>query len=196
MIAARRGGNTPAYRSAFFREEEHMSVVTKQPEMAKSVSSRSNAPPRAAGLPDHAGAGTDGARRVERRRNGAPGDSPMDILMRLPAVVALERLPVPSLALERDGIILFANTAFAEMVGYEVDGLAGSAFPEMFHTVPAALCVLSGVDAVANLVVELRHCEGWTVRARMSTSATLRWDDPIVLVTFENLTEQLWMDAQ
>jgi PAS domain-containing protein len=115
----------------------------------------------------------------------------MDVLQRLPAVVVLERLPVPSLAMARDGIILFVNTAFAEMVGYEPDGLAGSAFPEIFHTVPAAL---SGADALANLVVELRHCEGWTVRARMSRSALMRRDDPVVLVTFNNLTDQLWVD--
>jgi PAS domain S-box-containing protein len=120
----------------------------------------------------------------------------MDILRRLPAVVVLERLAVPSLAMARNGIILFANTAFAEMVGHEQDGLAGSAFPEIFQTVPAALCALSGVDALANLVVELRHCEGWTVRARMSKSALMRRDDPVVLVTFDNLTDRLWMDEQ
>jgi len=137
------------------------------------------------------GALTQGDRRVERRRNGSSGDSPTDILKRLPAVVVLERLPVPALAMARDGIILFANTAFAEMVGYEQDGLAGSAFLEIFHTVPEAL---SGADAVTNLVVELRHCEGWTVRARMSNSAMMRRDDPVVLVTFDNLTEQLWID--
>jgi hypothetical protein len=44
--------------------------------------------------------------------------------------------------------------------------------------------------------VELQHCEGWTVRARMSKSALMRSDDPVVLVTFENLTEQLWMDER
>ena len=109
-------------------------------------------------------------------------------------MVALERLPVPALAMARDGIILFANAAFAEMVGYAPDGLAGSVFPEIFRTVPAALCALSGVDVLANLVVELRHCEGWTVRARMSKSALMRRDDPVVLVTFENLTERLWTD--
>jgi PAS domain S-box-containing protein len=136
----------------------------------------------------------DGGARIERRRNGRPGDSPTDILGRLPAVVVLERLPVPALAMARDGIILFANAAFAEMVGYEQDALAGSVFPEIFRTVPAALCALSGVDVLANLVVELRHCEGWTVRARMSNSALMRHDDPVVLVTFENLTEQLWVD--
>ncbi|WP_297727579.1 PAS domain-containing protein [Mycobacterium sp.] len=131
---------------------------------------------------------------MERRRNGSSSDSPTDILTRLPAVVVLERLPVPTLAMARDGMILFANSAFAEMVGYEPDALAGSAFPEIFQTVPAEVAALSGVDAVANLVVELRHCEGWTVRARMNKSALMRRDDPVVLVTFDNLTERLWID--
>jgi PAS domain S-box-containing protein len=120
----------------------------------------------------------------------------MDVLTRLPAVVVLERIPVPTLAVTRDGIILFANTAFAEMVGYRQDSLAGLVFPEIFHTVPAALCALSNVEALANLVVELQHCEGWTVRARVSKSALMRRDDPVVLVTFENLTERLWMDER
>ncbi|OBG29111.1 histidine kinase [Mycobacterium alsense] len=131
---------------------------------------------------------------MERRRNGSPTDSPADTLAQLPALVALERLPVPTLAMARDGVILFANTAFAEMVGYEQDELAGAVFPEIFDIVPAALCAFSGVEALANLVVQLRHCEGWMVRARMSKSATMRRDDPIVLVTFDNLTEKLWLD--
>ena len=174
-----------------------MSVVTTQPEMLTSVPSMSSAQLLAGGSHGHPGdgAGMDGGRWVERRRNGRSGDSPMDVLTRLPAVVVLERVPVPSLAMTRDDIILFANTAFAEMVGYRQDSLAGLAFPEIFHTVPAALCALSGVDALANLVVELQHCEGWTVRARMSKSALMRCDDPVV-VTFENLTERLWMDER
>jgi PAS domain-containing protein len=120
----------------------------------------------------------------------------MDILTRLPAVVVLERIPVPSLAITRDGIILFANTAFAEMVGYQQDRLAGSAFAEIFYTVPAEIAAFSGVDALANLVVDLQHCEGWTVRARVSKSALVRHDDPVVLMTFDNLTEQLWVDKR
>jgi PAS domain S-box-containing protein len=142
------------------------------------------------------GGGMGVGRPIERRRNERSGDSPMDVLTGLPAVVVLERIPVPTLAVARDGIILFANTAFAEMVGHRQDSLAGLAFAEIFHTVPALVGALSGVDALANLVVELRHCEGWTVRARMSKSALKRSDDPVVLVTFENLTERLWMDEQ
>jgi PAS domain-containing protein len=173
-----------------------MSVVTTQPETLTSMPSTSNARLLAGGSHRQPGdgAGMVGGRWVERRRTGRSGDSPMDILTRLSAVVVLDRIAVPSLAMARDGTILFANTAFAEMVGYRQDSVAGLAFPEIFHTVPVAVCAFSGVDALANLIVELRHREGWTVRARMSKSALMRRDDPVVLVTFENLTEQLWMD--
>jgi PAS domain S-box-containing protein len=174
-----------------------MPVASTHPEMLTSAPPMSNAR-LLGGAHDFPrdGGGMDGSVRIERRRHGGSGDSPMDILTRLPAVVVLERLPVPALAMTRDGIILFANMAFAEMVGYEQDGLVGLVFPETFHTVPAALCALSGVDALANLVVELRHCEGWTVRAKMSKSALMRRDDPVVLVTFENLTERLWINER
>ena len=172
-----------------------MSVVTTQPELLTSVPPASNAWVLAGEPHDcrRDSAGVDGDQWVERRRNGGSGDAPTDILTRLPAVVVLERLPLPTLAIARDGIILFANTAFAEMVGYEQDTLAGSAFSEIFHTVPAEVAALSGVDVVANLVVQLRHCEGWTVRARMSKSL-MRRGDRVVLVTLEDLTERLWMD--
>lgn len=175
-----------------------MSSVTTQPKILTSVPSKPNARSLAEGSPGYCrnGAGTGGDRRVERRSTGRPGDSPIDILRRLPAVLVLERLAVPTVAIAGDGITLFTNMAFAEMVGYPQDTLAGLAFPQLFHTVPATLCALSGVDALTNLVVELRHREGWTVRARMSKSALLRCDDPVLLVTFEDLTEQLWMDER
>ena len=165
------------------------------PELAGSASSMSTAPSRSTNSPDNPLPCTAIKDRVERRRNGRPGDSPTEILRRLPAAVALERLPVPSLAMARDGVILFANTAFADMVGYEHDAVSGLAFEETFQTLPAALCALSGVEAVANLVVQLRHREGWAVRARISKSALMRHDDPFILVTFENLTERLWAEC-
>ena len=160
-----------------------MSLVTTHPEALPSVPSNARVLP-----------GELRSRRIERRCAGESGVSPMDTLTRLPAVVLLERIPTPVLAMARDGIILFANTAFAEMVGYPRDGLVQLAIPEIFDTVPAVVCALSGVEALANLVVELRHREGWTVRARMSNSALMRNDDPLVLVTFEDLTDRLWMD--
>ncbi len=173
-----------------------MSFLPRHPEVLRSAPTTSNARLLPGGPPDctRDGAGMDFGRRVERRRDGGSSGSPMDILMRLPAIVLLERIGIPTVAMARDGIILFANAAFAEMVGYPPDGLAGLAFPDVFDTMPAVLCTLPGVDALANLVVELRHGEGWTVRARMSNSALTQCDDPVVLMTFKDLTERLWVD--
>jgi PAS domain S-box-containing protein len=173
-----------------------MSVVTTQPEVFKSAPATSNEYGHAGGSQDCSpgSAGIAGSGGAERRR--LSGASAMDVLTQLPALVALERIPVPTLAMARDGIILFANTAFAEMVGYQPDSLAGLGFPKIFDTVPASVTAFTDVDTLANLIVQLRHREGWTVQARMSKSALMRRDDSVVLVTFANLTERLWTDER
>jgi hypothetical protein len=52
---------------------------------------------------------SDDDRFRERRRPGQAGQSSMATLKQLPALVVLERLPVPVLAIDRDGTILFAK---------------------------------------------------------------------------------------
>jgi PAS domain S-box-containing protein len=131
---------------------------------------------------------------VERRRDGQNSQSPMTLLKELPALVVLERLPVPVLAIAEDGSILFANAAFAEMVGYTADAVKQLKFREIFHTMPAEESAVSVVRAHADLIVELTHHDNSTVRARMSKSALLRGDDPVALATFQDLTERLWVD--
>ena len=134
-------------------------------------------------------------RNVERRRqDGQDGQSPMALLKELPALVVLERLPVPVLAIAEDGTILFANGAFAEMLGYSAEGIRALKFREIFHTLPAEESAVSVVRAHADLIVELVHEDGSIVRARMSKSALLRGDDPVALATFQDLTERLWVD--
>ena len=49
------------------------------------------------------GVGVVGSLPIERRRNERSGDSPMDVLTGLPAVVVLERISVPTIAVARDG---------------------------------------------------------------------------------------------
>jgi PAS domain-containing protein len=171
-----------------------MSFVTTEPEMESPAAAMSDVGLLGECTPDYGGATADGDRRVDRRRTRQSKASPMDFLRDLSALVVLERIPVPSLAMAPDGMIVFANAAFAEMVGYRQEVLAGSAFPEIFRTVPAAVCALPGNHLLANLVVDLQHWEGWTVRARMTRSTLMRCDDPVVLITFEDLTERLWTD--
>jgi hypothetical protein len=50
------------------------------------------------------------------------------------------------------------------------------------------------VHAHADLIVELVHRDGSTVRASMSKSALMRDDDQFALAVFQDLTEQLWVD--
>jgi PAS domain S-box-containing protein len=118
----------------------------------------------------------------------------MALLADLPALVVLERIPVPVLAIAEDGTILFANTAFAEMVGRTPEAVMALQFGQIFHTMPTDESAVSAVRAHGDLVVELVHEDSSIVRARMSKSALLRGDDPVALATFQDLTERLWVD--
>ncbi len=118
----------------------------------------------------------------------------MALLKELPALVVLERFPVPVLAIAEDGTILFANAAFAEMLGYSANVVTTLKFRQIFKTMPAEDSAVSAVRAHADLIVELAHADGSIVRARMSKSALLRGDDPVALATFQDLTERLWVE--
>jgi PAS domain S-box-containing protein len=131
---------------------------------------------------------------VERRRDSEDGQSLMAVLKELPALVVLERFPVPVLAIAEDGTILFANKAFAEMLGHPAEAVTALNFRQIFHTLPADESAVSVLRAHADLIVELLHQDGSIVRAQMSKSALLRGDDPVALATFQDLTERLWVD--
>jgi PAS domain S-box-containing protein len=118
----------------------------------------------------------------------------MALLKELPALVVLERLPVPVVAIAEDGTILFANAAFAEMLGYTAEAVKSLKFRQIFHIMPADESAVSVVRAHADLIVELMHQDSSIVRARMSKSALVRGDDPVALATFQDLTERLWVD--
>jgi PAS domain S-box-containing protein len=120
----------------------------------------------------------------------------MTTLKQLPALVVLERIPIPVLAIGQDGGILFTNTAFAEMVGCDPEEVLSLRFHEIFHDAPEAESLLSVVHALANMVVEMAHKDGSVVRALMSKSALLRADDQFALAAFQDLTEQLWEEER
>jgi PAS domain S-box-containing protein len=133
---------------------------------------------------------------VERRKSGQIIELTTDALDQLPARLILERMPVPSLAIARDGQILFANEAFADMVGYSTEQVLSMQFADLFHTLPTDESPVSVVRKYADQLVELRHAEGSMIRARMSKSALRREDDPLALATFHDLSEQLWSQGR
>lgn len=129
----------------------------------------------------------------DRRRPGQASQAPADKLQSMPALVVLDRMPIPVLAIDGHGIILFANRAFIAMLGHTQDSIEQLTFPEVFREpVDEPMAILRG--AYADELVELAHNEGFTVQATMSKSAMLRCDDDLALVTFQDLTERLWTD--
>lgn len=120
----------------------------------------------------------------------------MATLKQLPALVVLERIPVPVLAIANDGALVFANSAFSEMVGRAPEDVVSLQFDEIFHLPLNTESAVTVLQSLANEVVELAHRDGSSVRALMSRSALIRADDDIALATFQDLTEQLWLDER
>jgi PAS domain S-box-containing protein len=126
----------------------------------------------------------------DRRHPGQSEKSPAEKFHQAPAAVVLERMPVPVAAIDRQGAIVFANTAFAAMLGHTRASLERFTFDQILSR-PLDESEVTALNPYAAKVVGLVHREGFTVRARMSKSAMRRHDD-IALVTFDDLTEQQW----
>lgn len=133
---------------------------------------------------------------VERRRHRQHSQSPATVLKQLPALVVLDRIPVPVLAIAYDGSISFTNAAFAAIVGFEPAQVLSLRFHQIFHRVPASEPLLSVVCALTNMVVELRHKDGLIVRALMTRSALMGPDDQFALAVFQDLTQRLWEEGR
>jgi len=132
-------------------------------------------------------------RPQERRRHRPAGQSPMDILRQLPALVVLQRMPVPVLAVGDDGTILFANAAFSQMLGHPAEAVLSLTFAQLFAGQPADTSPVMFIRAHAHQLVELVHRDGSTVRATISPSALLRAGDSVALASFHDRTEELWL---
>ena len=81
-----------------------------------------------------------GVRRLERRRPRSVDQSPQEVLQQMPALVVLERLPAPALAVDCEGTILFANGAFCDMLGHAPDQLLAMKFADIFCSLATHHC--------------------------------------------------------
>ncbi len=130
---------------------------------------------------------------VDRRRPRRPGESATEMLAAFSGLVLLQRLPVPALAVRDDGRMVFTNDAFVDMLGCSYQRLTSMTLAAIVPGIPLGTSrVVTKLRGYANSVVELTHAEGWMVPTAMSASLLLRSDDPLALVTFVDLTEQMW----
>jgi PAS domain S-box-containing protein len=130
---------------------------------------------------------------VDRRCRGQAGQSPSEALMQIPVLTVLERIPEPVLGIGRDGKVVFANTAFCDMLGYTQETLLTLDIQQISNL--DGQRAFTRMRAPADEPVQLVHSDGFIVAAAMSMSALRRHDDALVIVTFKDLTEQLWSTA-
>jgi PAS domain S-box-containing protein len=133
-----------------------------------------------------------GVRRPERRRLTPDDQSPLEVLQQIPALVVLERLPEPALAVDREGTIVFANRAFCDMLGHAPDELLAMKFEDIFCSLATHHRAVALVHAHPDPLVKLAHKDGHHIWARMTKSALRRRDDTLALVVFRDRTEELW----
>ncbi len=131
----------------------------------------------------------------ERRRPRSVDLSPLEVLHQMPALVVLERLPGPALAVDCEGTIVFANGAFCDMLGHAPDELLAMKFGDIFCSLATHHSAVVLVRAHPDRLVKLAHKDGHPVWARMSKSAMRRRDDTLALATFHDHTEELWLNS-
>jgi PAS domain-containing protein len=137
--------------------------------------------------------------RLSERRRRQPSSTPVGYLRQLPALILLDRLPTPMLAVGLDGMLAYANPACARLLGHtDTAALTGRSLPALLaghaHT-PAHDCI-TALRAPGGAVIDWCHARGYPVRTRVSDPLLLRADDPVLLVTISDLTDWLWTTAE
>lgn len=120
-----------------------------------------------------------------------PLDSELCDIDRMPPMVLLARLPVPIWAV-RDDAIVFANPAFEEMLGRPAASLNGVNAADLVDDELGGDTVGAVLRQRAGKVLGLRHTDGSTVKVIVSMPMLIRFDEAVVLVGVQDVTQHLW----
>jgi PAS domain-containing protein len=113
-------------------------------------------------------------------------------LQELPGLAVLKWIDIPVLAMAKDGSIVFANQAFADMIGYTPEMVQVLTYRQIFGPTPEVGSPLAVMRASADLMVELAHLDGSVVQAKVSEPFLV--GDEMALATFRDMTDQLWLE--
>ncbi|MDJ0393444.1 PAS domain-containing protein [Rhodococcus sp. G-MC3] len=144
---------------------------------------------------------TDSNSTGERRNSESRAISDPDQFPDLPVTVVLDRIPVPILAVDPSGGIVFANEAFDELFGTDrserADFHLHNIFPDQApEGVNVADMFLTTVATRADSLWRMTDKTGDVVQVRASKSILRRAEDNLVLVALEDFTDQLWNDPK
>ena len=135
---------------------------------------------------------------MKERRKGPEPATADELLGELPARVILDRMPTPVIGLGTDGVLAYANAAYAVMLGY-------ADVAEVLERPLCALLVgpalrfpadyLSTLRDAGAEVIDWSHAEGYPVHTTISNPLLLRATDPLLMFIVSDITELLWSEA-
>lgn len=128
---------------------------------------------------------------LECRRSERASDLPLAEPCQTPALLVLEQHPVPAIALADDGAVLFANTAFAAILGCSRDTVTSMSYEDIFSALPTGETLFAVARLRADTIGNVLHSGGSTFFAKMSKSAVIRGADSFAIATFEELMKRL-----
>ena len=103
----------------------------------------------------------------------------------------LDRLPRPTLATGLDGILIYANPAFASMLGYpDTTTLTKQPLPALLvghSATPPRDCVTALRASCGSVVINWLHAEGFPIRSVVADALFVRAADPILLFSITDI---------
>lgn len=121
----------------------------------------------------------------------APRDSPMDQSRQTPALQALEQYPVAAIAVADDGAVLFANTAFANLLGCSCAAVTSLSYAYICSTLPAGETLFAVARLCPDTIGRSLQFGQATCFVKMHKSAVLNGVDAVAAEMFDGLTERL-----
>ncbi len=140
----------------------------------------------------------------DRRNPSSAGISDPAEFPALPVSVVLDRIPLPVLAVEPGGTVVFANEAFDQLMGFDEQTPRSDAALHLQDIFPAneplgvniAETFLTTVATRADSLWRMTDAKGDILQVRASKSILRRAEDSVVLVVLEDFTDQLWNDPK
>jgi hypothetical protein len=121
----------------------------------------------------------------------APRDSPMDQSRQTPALQALEHYPVAAIAVADDGAVLFANTAFAKLLGCSCAAVTSMSYAYVCSTLPAGETLFAVARLCPDTIGRSLQFGQATCFVKMHKSAVLNGVESVATAMFGGLAERL-----
>jgi hypothetical protein len=120
-----------------------------------------------------------------------PSYSQVAELCQIPVLRALEQYPIAAVAVAHDGAVLFANTAFVEVLGCSSDAVTSMSYADIFCALPTDETLFAVTRLCPNTLGGSPQSGRATCFVKMRKLAVCNGAASVAISLFEGLMEQL-----